>query len=63
MVDSDEIKNLTNSLGADLCGISPVVRFNAAPEGFHPQDIYQQCKSVIVFAKKLPNRLISFHSL
>lgn len=58
MVESDEIKILAKNLGADLCGVSPVERFNAAPDGFRPQDVYQQCKSVIVFAKKLPSEVI-----
>lgn len=41
-------------MGADLCGIAPVERFSAAPAGFHPQDVYEQCRSVIVFAKQVP---------
>ena len=41
-------------MGADLCGISPADRFNEAPKGFNPTDIYNECRSVVVFAKKLP---------
>lgn len=41
-------------MGSDLCGIAPVERFNEAPDGFHPTDIYNGCKSVVVFAKKIP---------
>jgi epoxyqueuosine reductase QueG len=37
-----------------LCGIAPAHRFVQAPEGFHPTDIYERCKSVIVFAHVLP---------
>ncbi|UCG69120.1 MAG: epoxyqueuosine reductase [Thermoplasmata archaeon] len=41
-------------LGADLCGIAPVERFNEAPKGFRPKDIYKDSRSVVVFAKRLP---------
>lgn len=51
---SNEIKEIAMSLGADLCGIASLNRFRNAPEGFHPLDIYPKCKSVIVFAKKVP---------
>lgn len=54
MLDSIKIKDMVKNSGADLCGIAPVKRFNQAPKGFHPTDIYKDCKSVIVFAKKLP---------
>jgi epoxyqueuosine reductase QueG len=45
---------MTISLGADLCGIASAGRFAGAPEGFKPTDIFPQCKSVIVFAKRIP---------
>ncbi len=51
---SNEIKKLVFDLGADLCGIASVERFYNAPEGFHPKDLFPNSKSVIVFAKKLP---------
>ena len=41
-------------MGADFCGIAPVERFDAAPLGFHPKDIYDKCRTVLVFAKRLP---------
>jgi len=41
-------------MGADLCGVASIDRFNEAPEGFHPCDVLPQCKSVIVFAKAFP---------
>jgi epoxyqueuosine reductase QueG len=53
-MNSDEIKSMVFSLGADLCGIAPANRFSSAPAGFHPVEIYRHCKSVLVFAKKLP---------
>ncbi len=49
-----EIKSAAYDLGADLCGIAPIERFSFAPKGFHPNDIYSDCRSVLVFAKKLP---------
>jgi epoxyqueuosine reductase len=52
--DSKEIKNIAKKFGADLCGIATADRFKEAPKGYHPIDIYQDCKSVIVFAKKVP---------
>lgn len=50
----NEIKSTALELGADICGIAPVDRFSSAPKGFHPRDIYSDCQSVLVFAKKLP---------
>ncbi len=52
------IKRLLLSLGADDCGIANVERFEGAPCGFHPRDIYCDCKSVIVFLKRLPKGLM-----
>jgi epoxyqueuosine reductase len=49
-----EIKSTAFDHGADLCGIAPVDRFSSAPKGFHPIDIYGDCQSVLVFAKRLP---------
>ena len=54
MVSSSKIKSVVIERGADLCGIAPADRFKAAPKGFHPNDIYEKCKSVLVFAKRLP---------
>jgi epoxyqueuosine reductase len=62
MLDSMKVKDMAKSLGADLCGISPEERFNDAPKGFHPADIYKDCRSVIVFAKKLPEGSLSASS-
>jgi len=51
---ADEIKSTAFDLVADLCGITSVDRFSSAPKGFHPNDISRDCRSVLVFAKKLP---------
>jgi epoxyqueuosine reductase len=48
------IKTIIRKMGADLCGVAPVERFKDAPKGFHPTDIYHDCQSVVVFAKRLP---------
>jgi len=56
MIDSGMLKEVVKNLGADLCGIAPAERFREAPTGFHPCDIYEECRSVVVFAKKLPNQ-------
>jgi NAD-dependent dihydropyrimidine dehydrogenase PreA subunit len=54
MIKSDKIKVLVLASGADICGIAPAARFLDAPEGFRPRDIFPGCKSVIVFAGKVP---------
>ena len=53
-MDHLKIKSITRDLGADLCGIASGERFQDAPPGFNPSDIYSKCKSVIVFAKRVP---------
>jgi epoxyqueuosine reductase len=58
VIDSQIIKERIKELGADLCGFASVNRFNDAPKGFHPLDIYKACKTVIVFAIKVPQTLL-----
>ena len=58
MINSKKIKVIIKDLGADLCGIASIDRFKDAPEGFHPIDIYPDCKSVIVFLKRTPKSSI-----
>lgn len=53
-----KIKQILMELGADICGIANVDKFIDAPTGFHPRDIYRDCKSVIVFAKAMPKGLL-----
>lgn len=53
-MNAGDIKKIAIKLGADLCGIAPVHRFKNAPQGFHPQDILSECKSVIVLAIRFP---------
>jgi epoxyqueuosine reductase len=54
MLSSRAIKKRVIQYGADICGVAPVARFIDAPKGFHPCDIYPDCKSVVVFASHFP---------
>lgn len=54
MINSQRVKEWTIKYGAQLCGIAPVARFKDAPTGFHPRDVFPDCKSVIVFASYFP---------
>lgn len=58
----DKIKEIVRSLGADVCGIANIERFEQAPEGFCPTDIFAQCKSVLVFGLALPKGLAKIES-
>lgn len=51
------IKDKILGLGADVCGIGNIKRFNNAPEGFAPTDIFSECQSVISFGVALPKGL------
>lgn len=53
-MEAQKVKQIVYDLGADLCGIASIDRFDEAPEGFHPRDVLPSCKSVVVFAKKFP---------
>jgi epoxyqueuosine reductase len=48
------IKEILLGLGADDCRIANIDRLFDAPKGFHPREIYNGCKSVIVFIRKMP---------
>jgi epoxyqueuosine reductase QueG len=63
MLSSKQIKKIAAKLGADLCGIASSERFNGAPDGYHPKDIYNDAKSVIAFAKRFPVSTLSSNSL
>ena len=54
MVSKEKIKEVALKNGVDLFGIASIDRFEYAPEGFHPRDIYDRTETVIVFAIKLP---------
>lgn len=52
-----EIKDCFLNQGADVCGIANIDRFDRAPEGFSPLDLFSECRSVIVFGLTLPRGL------
>ena len=54
MIPKDKIKEIAFRNGVDLFGIASVDRFENAPKGFHPKDIYSKAETVIAFAIKLP---------
>lgn len=56
-MDSNYIKEKADLLGADVCGVANITRFDDAPKGFHPLDVYKETKSVIVFGKHFPSSL------
>lgn len=53
----ENIRNEVLKFGADVCGFANIDRFSQAPKGFHPADIYKECKSVVVFGVSLPKGL------
>ena len=53
-MNSEDVKKLVFSLGAQLCGIAGIDRFEDAPKGYHPLDVFPECRSVISFACSFP---------
>jgi epoxyqueuosine reductase QueG len=53
-LDSQEVKRMFKSLGADLCGIASIERFDGSPKDYHPVDVLPSCKSVISFGCRFP---------
>lgn len=51
------IRKKVLEFGADVCGFANINRFQDAPEGFHPNDIFVKCKSVISLGISLPRGL------
>lgn len=62
-ITAGQVKRTAKTLGAALCGIAPAERFNGAPEGFRPSDIFPQARSVIVLAKRVPEGMFAARSL
>ena len=54
MITAQEIKEYAATVGAQRCGIASVDRFDAAPEGFRPQDVFNNAKSVVVCLRQMP---------
>jgi epoxyqueuosine reductase QueG len=61
-MNSNQLKTEMKRLGADLCGIASVNRFNNCPAGFHPKDIYKETKSIVSFAKRIPDSIVLSNS-
>lgn len=57
-ITSAKVKKFARGIGADLAGIAPVDRFEAAPEGHRPGDIVKNARSVVVFALRLPGSVL-----
>lgn len=57
-LSTKELKEKVASLGADVCGIAPVERFNHAPAGFHPRDIFPAVRSAVVLGRQIPGTAI-----
>jgi len=53
-----QIKNLAQSLGMPLCGVSNIDRLKTSDKGKHPCDILPGCKSVIVIGARLLDGII-----
>ncbi len=53
----EQIKEKAYGLGADVCGIGSVERFEEAPTGYSPIDLFEKCKSVIAVGIALPKGL------
>ncbi|TYC83734.1 epoxyqueuosine reductase [Acetobacterium wieringae] len=49
-----ELREKALSFGAEICGFAGIERFAGAPDGFHPADLFPDCKSVIAFGIALP---------
>jgi epoxyqueuosine reductase len=57
-MNANLVKEKALQLGANACGIASVDRFEQAPEGFHPRDIFSSCNSVVVVIKQMPTAAI-----
>lgn len=51
------IKETAYKYGADVCGIGSVDRFENAPDGYSPLDLFDKCQSVIAVGIALPKGL------
>jgi len=54
MISSKLIKEAALAAGADMCGISPMSRFNGAPDEMNPQFLFPEAKSCIGFVFRIP---------
>lgn len=61
-MNSTTIKSRTELLGASLVGIATIERFNDAPTGFNPKDLFPQTQSVIAIARQVPRSTLLVQS-
>lgn len=54
-ITANRVKQAAMDFGADLCGIAAVSSFGGAPAGFHPTDVFPECRSIIVLARRFPH--------
>ena len=54
MISSKLIKEAALAAGADACGISPMSRFDGAPDVMNPQFLFPEAKSCIGFVFRIP---------
>lgn len=62
-MNSVDIKEKAAALGANLCGIASIDRFENAPLGFNPKDVFKQTKSVISIACRVPDGPVDANNL
>ena len=56
-IEKEQLREKILELGADVCGFASIERFDGAPKGFHPRDVFPKCNSVISFGIALPKGL------
>jgi epoxyqueuosine reductase len=50
---SEKLKKFASKVGVDVLGVGPVERFEGAPPGRHPRDLYPDVKSVITIGFRI----------
>lgn len=48
------VKDYALATGLDLVGVANIERFAGAPERMHPAEIFPECRSVIITARRIP---------
>lgn len=54
----EKIRAAILAMGADVCGFGGLERFEAAPAGFRPQDLFADCRSVVAVGIALPKGML-----
>jgi len=58
----EQIRSIVHNSGADVCGITDISRFTRRDSNYHPCNIWDECKSVIVFGIALPKSFFDIKS-